>query len=215
MIPGDRIAAFIEKCSAGAYVEPESELHTQITRQVWEQKVKPLVKLPSAATVLDIGCGSGLAMRMFTDEGFVVIGVTCLEEEARAIAQLSDGIGVAAIIDMHSLGIPRTRYDLVWARHCLEHTPCPAFVLHEINSVLNPGGWLYVECPLPDTACAHTSNGNHWTVLTKSGWQQLIVRSGFTIMETLSIKFAAQAGEDEYVGFICQKLTVDNKAATE
>lgn len=213
MIPADRIAAFIERCSAGAYVEPASELHTELSRKIWEEKCKPLMQLSDGAWVLDLGCGSGHAMRMFSNEGLWATGLTCLAEEATSIT--SDGTLTCIVCDIHALGRRwhGEEFSLVWARHVLEHSPIPAFVLSEIQEIIKPGGFLYVEVPLSDTACKHEENKNHWSVLPKSGWQQLILRAGFTILESLSIKFETQAGSDEYAGFICQKKMVDNKSA--
>ena len=199
-----RLREFVLRCSSGAYIEEKSDLHVDIARQVWE-KCKGHFTLPLGARVLDIGTGSGYALRMFSEEGLNPIGISCLPDE---VDRINDGKGWGPAIecDMHDIhtGVPGT-FDFCWVRHCLEHSPCPGFVLGEIHSILNPTGYLYVECPMPDTSCGHTVNPNHWTVLTKSGWQQLILRSGFTILENLSITFATQLGDDEYAGFICQK----------
>lgn len=197
----ERLLEFVGRCTAGAYAEPASELHTELSKDMWK-RCKDRFTLPPHAVVLDLGCGSGHAMKMFEDEGFVVCGVTCLEQEAEQYAGPSDIV----CLDIHNIGKLMARYDLVWARHILEHSPIPAFVLQEIYNIMKIGGYLYVECPMPDTDCRHeTGNVNHWSVLTKSGWQQLIQRAGFKVIEGFSVNFAVKAGDDEYAGFICQK----------
>jgi SAM-dependent methyltransferase len=96
-------------------------------------------------------------------------------------------------------------FDCVWARHVLEHSVIPFFVLHEFARVLKPGGILYAEVPSPGTDCRHEANPNHYSVLTCGMWLQLIQRAGFEILEVREIKLNTAAGPDIYHSIIARK----------
>jgi SAM-dependent methyltransferase len=168
-------------------------------------RIKGRMDLPLGAKVLDLGCGSGLAMDMFYDEGLVPLGVTVMTEEAKAINDR--GIGSAAIMDMHEIGCFENYFDLVWARHVMEHSPCPMFVLDQIHKALKPNGYLYLEVPGSKecgSASGHEANASHYSVMGPRMWVSLLVRTGFTILESMDINFATQLGPDVYHSFLCQ-----------
>jgi hypothetical protein len=71
--------------------------------------------------------------------------------------------------------------------------------------VLKPAGYLYIEVPSPDSACAHQTNPNHYSVLGKSMWAELIKRTGFLLLDVVDIAFTTLAGPDQYWAFIQQK----------
>lgn len=99
-------------------------------------------------------------------------------------------------MDQSFLDFPDGTFDVVWCRHCLEHSIFPYFTLSGFHRILRPGGWLYVEVPVPDTSCAHQTNRNHYSVLGKSMLGSLIERSGFRIVDVLDITFSVPAGPD-------------------
>jgi hypothetical protein len=68
--------------------------------------------------------------------------------------------------------------------------------------VLKPGGLLYLEVPAPDTGCNHQRNPNHYSVLGKSMWLELIRRAGFGESHVTDMNFTTGAGPDTYWGFI-------------
>ena len=96
-------------------------------------------------------------------------------------------------------------FDFIWCRHCLEHSIFPYFTLAELFRVLKAGGCLYVEVPAPDTSCNHQTNQNHYSVLGKSMWSELIQRVGFRLLKVMEINFETSMGPDTYYTFIQQK----------
>jgi SAM-dependent methyltransferase len=103
-----------------------------------------------------------------------------------------------------TLDFPDATFDLVWCRHCLEHSIYPYFTLSQFARVLKPNSWLYVEVPAPDTACTHQLNGNHYSVLGKSMLGSLITRAGFVVDDVLDINFSTMAGPDTYWGYLAR-----------
>jgi 2-polyprenyl-3-methyl-5-hydroxy-6-metoxy-1,4-benzoquinol methylase len=166
----ERIADFLRQCTATVYAEPRQDGHDLITARMAEQVAKHLAP---GARVLDVGCGQGPALEWFNARGFEITGTTTNYQEAMELRQLGHYV---IIEDMHHLTLGAEQADCVWARHVLEHSPIPFFVLTEFARMLKPGGILYVEVPSPDTACRHETNANHFSVLGKMMWASLITR---------------------------------------
>ena len=95
-------------------------------------------------------------------------------------------------------------FDLIWCRHCLEHSIFPYFTLAQFHRVLKPAGLLYIEVPASDTR-AHQTNANHYCLFGKSMWSELLRRSGFNVLEITDISFTVTAGSDVYWAFVSRK----------
>lgn len=198
-----RLESFMAARAAETYPEPVTSQHSEITAQM-AALVAPL--LPPGASVLDVGCGQGPALEWFKEHGHYPIGVTTNTADLRACE--ANGHEVYPV-DMHAMSYRSFEwcpFDCVWARHVLEHSVIPFFVLHEFARVLKPGGILYVEVPMPDTPCNHVANLNHYSVLGKDAWLCLIVRAGFELHEVREIGLQTMAGPDKYLSVIARKL---------
>ncbi|MFK7737386.1 MAG: class I SAM-dependent methyltransferase [Pirellulaceae bacterium] len=158
-------------------------------------------KLRSGSSVLDVGCGQGVALRHFVDAKLKAKGIA-LGDDVNACVE--HGFDVCEM-DQSFLDFPDNSFDLVWSRHCLEHSVMPYFTLSEMSRVLKEGGYCYVEVPTPDTSCRHQQNPNHYSVLGKSMWLSLIARSHLRIIEDIDISFRVPAGPDNYWVFLSQK----------
>jgi hypothetical protein len=71
--------------------------------------------------------------------------------------------------------------------------------------VLRPGGVLYLEVPAPDTPCRHQTNRNHYSVLGKSMWTELLGRVGFSQTRVRDLIFETPMGQDVYWAFVQSK----------
>ncbi|MEB3343708.1 FkbM family methyltransferase [Okeania sp.] len=196
-----KLELFLERIKNDTYPEPPTKLHSQVTQQMFHVCLKQ-ISLPPAAKILDVGCGQGVALEIFQKHGFTPIGIT-LNTEDVAICQ-QKGYEVYQM-DQSFLEFPDNYFDFVWCRHCLEHSIFPYFTLQEISRVIKPEGYLYIEVPAPDTSCKHQTNRNHYSVLGKSMWLDLIKRSGFETLKVLDINFNVPAGPDVYWAMIHQK----------
>lgn len=207
----EKLEAFLKGSASTAYAEPQSDLHTQITKQAWA-RVKPQIPEGLVTSVLDVGCGSGLAIEMFTAEGYDVFAITCVPEEHEAVGNRLPYAAVA-LMDMHEIGYHVDGFDLIWMRHVAEHSPVPAFLLQEAHTALRDGGFLYLEVPNPDTACGHDtiSNCNHYSVLGDRMWASLLIKAGFSVIDYFKFNFQVAAGPDSYTGFLVRKGKTTNK----
>ena len=100
--------------------------------------------LPHGATVMDVGCGTGLLLAMFQDLGFHCRGIDQSPVAAEAgMKKYGIGIDVGSVFDLPA----GNEFDLVTTSHVLEHiVDLPAF-LHCMWSLTKPEGFLYVEVP--------------------------------------------------------------------
>jgi SAM-dependent methyltransferase len=196
-----RLESFLERIANDTYPEIPSDLHDAITGDVMERALQ-MFRLPAEARVLDVGCGQGVALKRFVARGFHPVGITLNAIDVAACQ--SDGYDVRQM-DQSFLEFEEGAFDLVWCRHCLEHSIFPYFTLDGFRRVLAPGGCLYVEVPAPDTASGHHANGNHYSVLGRSMLASLIVRSGFDILDSLEVNFSTALGPDTYWGFIARR----------
>lgn len=191
-----RLDRFIASLRRDVYAVPNSPLHGSITGQMFE-RLRQMFALPPGARVLDVGCGQGSALALFRDAGLNATGITLGEDVAACRAQGFDVLEM----DLSFLELADQSFDLVWCRHALEHSVFPFFTLAEMFRVLRPGGVLYLEMPAPDTSCRHETNPNHYSVLGKKMWCELIKRAGFAEIRTLDLNLATGLGPDTYWAF--------------
>lgn len=198
----ERLEAFFNRIQGETYAEVPSVLHADVTARMLERFFAKC-KIPHGATVLDVGCGQGVALEHFAAQGLQATGIALNEVDVTTCR--SKGYNVFQM-DQSFLDFPDCHFDMIWCRHCLEHSFSPLFTLFELKRVLKNGGYLYIEVPAPDTICQHQANPNHYSVLGKSMWTELFGRTGLCLLEAVDIKFVLSAGPDVYLAFFTQRL---------
>ncbi len=151
--------------------------------------------------VLDVGCGQGVALEKFLEYGAIAKGLTFGEDFD---ACKRKGFDVYEM-DMSFLDFHDETFDLIWARHSLEHSLFPYFTLDGLFSVLKRGGMLYAEVPAPDTSANHQLNRNHYSCLTRSSWTALFDRIGFKTLESFDLNVQLTCGPDVWFSFYLQR----------
>jgi SAM-dependent methyltransferase len=88
--------------------------------------------------VLDVGCGSGIVTRFYTDGN----AVTGIDVDRDALTVCHERYGVEAVWGEFGLELPFEpgSFDVVVAGETIEHLPYPAIFLEEVRRVLRPGG---------------------------------------------------------------------------
>ena len=82
----------------------------------------------------------------------------------------------------------KEEFDFLWCRHALEHSPFPYLTLHEFNRLVKMDGGAYIEVPAAINVANHEDNRNHYSLLTKTNWIALMLRSGFDVDSVEEIK---------------------------
>lgn len=189
------------------YAEGDSPFHRIITEDVVKRFIDPL-DLPKNSRILDLGCGVGYFMDEMRERGFVnVTGLTLSPDD---IQSCSDKGHRVERKDMNFLADRDESIDMLFCRHSLEHSPFPYIALLEYNRVLRPQGYLYVEVPSPDCDRPQEENRNHFSILGREMWLQLLRRTGFDV-EWYDYEFPVRfAGDDHsvmerYYIFVCRR----------
>jgi SAM-dependent methyltransferase len=128
------------------YVDSGPSLSRWLTRRYYlceGQRIARLIGRQGA--VLDVGCGSGLSLEMFSRCGAwklagVEIDTRSIAEARRRGFQVWQG-------RFEELDLPSESFDLVRMSHYLEHVVDPLNNLRQVHRILKPGGILYAEIP--------------------------------------------------------------------
>ena len=192
------------------YSEPEEgNFHSRLIGQMIEKFVAHF-QLQPLSFIADLGCGQGQFMDEMKERGFSNLrGITLSDDDFEASSAKGHRVVKG---DFSDLPFENNIVDLLWCRHCLEHSPFPYFSLLEFNRVLRINGFLYVEVPAPDNDRIHENNSNHFSILGKTMWLSLFERSGFRCEDGESIRFnLPQANgkdfyKEHYYVFILRKV---------
>jgi SAM-dependent methyltransferase len=114
--------------------------------------------------VLEIGCGSGLFLRLLRDAGYRAEGLEMSERDAARARRL--GLAVAHGM-LGQADVPDRGYDIVLLNYVLEHVPDPRDAVAELTRLLAPGGWLIVGVPIIDSLQARLL-GARWSQVTEA-----------------------------------------------
>lgn len=100
--------------------------------------------LNSNSRVLDVGCSTGMFLRVLVDQGYEnVVGVDVSIEQVTHCREVNK---IRAFRDLAEIPAGE-EFDLVSLYAVLEHTPNPATVLEQSVKRLKPGGHLIVDVP--------------------------------------------------------------------
>ena len=102
---------------------------------------------PAAGTVLDVGCSVGYVLEAGRRLGLAPTGV---DPAAFAVEACRDRGLAAEVGTLETLPFDEGRFDLVTAKHTLEHLADPLAGLREIRRVLSPGGVALLVVPDAD-----------------------------------------------------------------
>ena len=147
--------------------------------------------LPAASHILDLGCGPGRDLGIFTEAGHNPIGVELNDifvEMARQHGQVIHG-DIRNINDMFS----SETFHGVWAQSSFVHLSEreTAQVLSVVNSLLRPHGILYTCVPTTgETGWKDEDDGRRWyTVWPNDSFTHAVTAAGFHIIDVAHASF--------------------------
>lgn len=148
--------------------------HTQMARDIIDLWIS---QMTTCRTVLDVGCGAtAMASEMFERYDKVYEGIALAKDALQAQA-LGKNVKV---MDMSFLEYPDNSFDLIFARHVLEHSPMPLLTLMEWHRVSS--AWLCVI--LPNPSFYGWTGQQHYAVQHPNQMEALFARSGWHVIWT-------------------------------
>lgn len=166
------------------YPQPPDHWHMAEMKNVIDNWIASL----GVSTILDVGCGEGEAQEYFERCGIDYHGVAFGQDVALARA------AGRTVFEQDFNFLPYERFDLIFSRHSLEHSPFPLLTLMEWHRIATK--WLCLITPNP-RHFTYTGR-NHYSVLDASQMAWLLRRAGWKIKKVrlTSIEF----------WFLCEKM---------
>lgn len=160
--------------SVDIYGQPPDEGHTSWSSDV----IKKMASICSSChTVLDVGCGRAIAKPIFEKIGYDWTGITLGED---FLACKDAGIEDVYRYDMTFLPFESGTFDLVYARHVLEHSPFPLITLMEWRRVAV--SHLLLVAPAPHYWGFRGKN--HYSVMEIKHLEWLLNRAGWDVIHS-------------------------------
>lgn len=145
--------------------------------------------LHSSKNLLEIGPGTGLALRMFEDSGFNVTGIESNENYVKFINQkLKKGRCVKGFFEDVELD---QRFDVIWLSHCFEHVVRPDLLLKKCKNHLSDKGFIFIAVPDCDnintlkSSIFENASSFHFT---KNALRKIAKKTGFRIEKCDSVR---------------------------
>jgi SAM-dependent methyltransferase len=175
------IDCYLDKLSKDIYDQPEDKGHTKMAKGAIEWLFSHDIEINN---VLDVGCGVGFCSDMFTENRVAWTGITMSENDCDT--------GLSKDYDIHQMDISflneygDNSFDLIFARHILEHSPMPLLTLMEWHRVSSR--YLFIVLPTPEY---WQRNGrNHYYVLEKLDWKALFGFSNWRLLDEFDMKMS-------------------------
>jgi SAM-dependent methyltransferase len=139
----------------------------QVKNILRETNLKSSPSHSSPRRLLDIGCGRGLRLLSFRDQGFDVHGFDFQLEDVDYLWKKHKISATAGDVAKISNYFPAASFDVVSAFYLLEHVSDVESILRQCYELLKPGGWLVGAVPLVDSFQAKFFHRN-WLNITEA-----------------------------------------------
>ncbi len=114
---------------------------------------------PQPLRLLDVGCGSGLRLKVFREEGMAAEGIEVSERLWQyAAGQLGLPVRRVGLDELERSG---ERFDVVTLYSVLEHIPQPRSFLRAALRLVRSGGLLVLRLPVGDALTMRLLRGRH------------------------------------------------------
>ena len=158
---------YLDRLLPDIYPQPPDAGHLRWANQVFKHWV---VSLRHVSSVLDAGCGDTAFMKSkFEGMGWEYTGIA-----------LQTNNPVIVNLDFTFTECADKEFDLVWARHSLEHSPMPIITLMEWERISSR--YLILVVPRPTTDLSYVGR-NHYSVTNKEQLKFWLGLSGWKILQ--------------------------------
>jgi ubiquinone/menaquinone biosynthesis C-methylase UbiE len=158
--------------------------------------------------ILDLGCGSGRAMKHFIEKGFSVVGID-FSEEMLKLARKRVPQADLQKMDMRKLKFPDESFDGIWSNFTLLHVPAREIptVLNECFRVLKPNGIFFVSVGVGidqegvEEEWLKKGEKMFFNSMSKESLTKYLITAGFTV-ETIGVEEDAPENDDHLILYI-------------
>lgn len=149
----------------------------------WHTAKHALARMPieSGETVLDLGTGSGYALRALRETRDIGLGIGLdgSPEMAHNAREYTDDRRIEYCIgDFHSLPFENGSVDHVWSMEAFYYAQRPLEALREIRRVLSPGGTFYCAVNFFEES-VHTHHWQEMVTIEMQRWDRETYREKF------------------------------------
>ncbi len=173
------------------YDKVAPDISTVYDQQTHIIGIKNFIKLlPPKAKILDLGCGPGKDVFLFSKSGYEAVGIDGSKGMVgQAIKRFPKKTFI--VMDVRDLKFPDETFDAVWSWSTLTHLrkADKAIALREVCRVLKKGG-LFTQMVWKgrgEFINKHVYPRPHF-LLPGSSWRKLYVESGFTNFIVKNVK---------------------------
>ena len=190
-----KIDVYLDLLQGDIYSQPPDNGHQEAIEEVIDQWL-PEIDRPKEPPfkILDVGCAQGQAMTELGRYG-TVTGVTLGDD---AIIARQNGFDVRQV-DMTFLPFGKETFDLIFARHVIEHSPMPLLTLIEWYQISKH----YLLLVVPSYHHYRAQGRNHYYVLLSDQWKCLLERAGWSVVWEDRSKELMEPWE---IRWMCQKV---------
>lgn len=169
--------------------------------------------------IIDIGCANGGLLSELKELGFQ--NVYGLDPSLSCVNFTKKNVGCecyhSSIFNIENITIGK--FDLVIYTHVLEHVIDVQKLIQISKSILNPNGYLYIECPDSDSyykfihSPLQEFNSEHINHFTKTSFENLTSSNGFKTLAIDTKDFRLESNNPYYAVFGLFQVT-DQKEFT-
>ncbi len=177
-------------------------IYANVRKLTTSWKVRIVKRLTPHASVLDVGCGTGIFLSACSASGVGIAGVEP-SPIARAIAERNTGIKISAALE-DTTGT----FDLITLWHVLEHIPDLQPKLTLLREKLNHGGHLLIAVPNHNSHDADHYQEKwaaydvprHLWHFSKTSMKKLFEKNGLELVDIIPMKL-----DSFYVSMLSEK----------
>jgi len=167
--------AYLDELAGDVYEQPRDAGHDRKTQNLLMEWLPNIHGVGDDKTVIDLGCGQGNAFDIFDAFGWTWHGITTGRDYEACKAR---GLPVSNADFSFLPTIPDSSFDMIFARHALEHSPVPLLTLMEWHRI----GRRYMIVVLPSVEVEIVAGLNHYVLLKKIQWEALFYRAGWKVI---------------------------------
>ncbi len=153
-----------------------------------KQFIRAIQRFKPMGTLVDVGAGNGIFLRMAREFGnWDLIGTDYSEVNVEHLREQDFDARVGSLDD---IGIEGQSIDVLWASHLVEHLAQPQAFFRQVQRYLRPGG-IFVSLVPSETSLRARLGKSHWHYVNPPGhlwgyqpetYSKVLTNAGFDVV---------------------------------